>query len=128
MIKNFAIIAGISALVLQSVAHAGAANIQYVYVNAANGYASGGLAAASRGAGSQYIQCAFSGSPPSAAYIFCAARDASTNVTYCYDFNPPAGIRDVVAGINYSSYIQFYSTPSTGDCTFIFVNNASQFR
>jgi hypothetical protein len=128
MIKNFALIAGISALALQSVAHAGAANIQYVYVNAANGYASGGLAAASRGSGSQYITCASSGSLPSGSYVFCAARDASSNVTYCYDFNPPAGVRDVVAGINYNSYIQFYSSPSTGDCTFIFVNNGSQFR
>jgi hypothetical protein len=125
--KTLIICASVAIMAAQGAAFAGAHYINPVYVASASGYATGSVVSGASGAGLQYITCGSSSSPTGTPEVTCTAYSSSGQFLFCYAVNPPSVMRDTVAGINTTSNITFYSNTSTGQCTFIFVTNGSQY-
>jgi len=93
-----------------------------------NGYlANGAITAAARSRDTnEYIGCSIEGDPSNGATatVQCFARNSGNATASCYAITPALTALEVVASINTSSYLLF-ETNSSGQCTYISVNNDS---
>jgi hypothetical protein len=72
----------------------------------------------------QYIGCTSAADLVSSIYISCTALDAHNNYLYCFSSTADGQARQAVAGVNSSSYI-YFQADSSGNCTYISINNFS---
>jgi hypothetical protein len=131
IMKSIGIVAVIAGLVVGAVsaAHAGSSSTSQVSISGVGGgtvTAHGTLAGARRSADSrQLIGCYLErlSSPTSYIEAHCYARDAGQKSAGCKTRH--AHLIELIRMINPTSYIMFDSNEDTGECTKIYVANAS---
>lgn len=129
--RRIAALSVLSALALQPVAHAAYTYEPQVSVYTSSTYdeAYGSIGGGAYGTGIiQFIGCQNGANDAgNYTYLFCQAADPSGTSFGCYYIDPPEGLIQAVASINFQSYVAFSANPSTGECTGLTVETGSQY-
>jgi hypothetical protein len=109
---------------LSSVALAGWTSSNAVVVSSSGGYAYGSVNGARYSADdNQQIGC----ESDSGGFVYCYATDSTGASVSCYSYSLGANGVTTAGSVNPMSNIMFYFTPSTGECTTIYVENGSNY-